>query len=68
MTPGYKTTEFWVSLLAMLVGVLMTSGAFGNEGVATQILGVIASSLGALGYAVPRAMVKAKSVKPPKDV
>ncbi len=31
--PGYKTTEFWMSMIAVGIGAVAASGAFGLEGV-----------------------------------
>lgn len=63
--PGYKTTEFWLSLAAVLIGALMASGLLdvipGN--IDDTIVGVIATVLGALGYTVSRAYTKAASSK-----
>jgi len=67
--PGWKTTEFWLSVVAMVVGAIMASGAISNESV-IQALGVVAAILGQLGYSVPRSMAKgaaerAKIAPPP---
>jgi hypothetical protein len=59
--PGYKTTEFWLSLLAMLLGALMSSGVLGgasDNGVVNQIVGAILVALSQMGYAGSRAAVK----------
>jgi hypothetical protein len=55
--PGYKTTEFWLSVLAIVVGGLVSSGAF-VEGPFAQVLGVVQSTLVALGYTVARGLAK----------
>lgn len=57
--PGYRTSEFWVSLFAMLVGALIASDAIPTDSPVAKALGVVASILGALGYQVTRAAVKA---------
>lgn len=57
-TKGYKSTEFWLSTAAMLVGVLLASGAFPAGGSVAQILGIAASVLSAMGYSASRAVVK----------
>ena len=59
--PGYKTTEFWLKLVAMLIGLLMTSGAL-PEG-SPWLKGAVAVStiLGALGYTYVRGKVKANA-------
>ncbi len=57
--PGYKSTEFWLSLAASLLGLAFSSGLIGAGGTAEKIAGLAASVLGALGYAVSRGMTKA---------
>jgi len=60
--PGYRTTEFWLSLLAMVIGAITTSGAISNS-VVLQGLGLAATALGALGYSGSRALTKAGESK-----
>lgn len=62
MKPGYKTTEFWLALLAMVVGALMASGVTSDGGGVDKVLGMAATVLGQLGYTVPRTMAKAKAL------
>jgi preprotein translocase subunit Sss1 len=57
--PGWKTTEFWLSLLAMVLGVVVASGVFEDGGVVLQVAGIGMAILGKLGYTVPRAKGKA---------
>lgn len=60
--PGFKTTEFWLSLLAALMGFLMASGIMDTapEGsVWPKVVGGIMAVLAALGYTASRAKVKA---------
>lgn len=63
MKPGYKTTEFWLSLAAILLGALITSGAIPADSVFDKLLGIAATVLGALGYTVSRAFVKNTAAK-----
>ena len=65
MTPGYKTTEFWLSFVAMLLGVLMTSGAVAQGSMAAQIVGGVLSVLSVLGYTKSRADVKVADIEAP---
>ena len=58
MKPGYKTTEFWMTALAALVGLLMTSNLFAIESVWAKGLGLVAAGLASAGYAVSRGMAK----------
>ena len=62
MKPGYKTTEFWLSIAAMVVGAVLASGAVSNE-LVLQALGVVATVLGSLGYSVTRGVTKAGDSK-----
>jgi hypothetical protein len=65
MKPGYKTSEFWLSLVAVLVGAIMSSGLL--EATATdadnKIVGLVVTLLAALGYTGARGFVKAQDVK-----
>ena len=56
--PGYKTTEFWLSLAAMLVGAVQASGFVPNEGIWGQMLGMVTVALVSLGYTGARLSVK----------
>jgi hypothetical protein len=60
MTKGYKTSEFWLTAAATLVGMLIASGAFADAGAAGKGLALIASALAAAGYSYSRALVKGK--------
>lgn len=58
---GYKTTEFWMSLLATLLGFLLASGAMdvvpGDSWIAKLVGGAVAA-LASMGYSASRAKVK----------
>ncbi len=56
--PGYKTTEFWFSTLAALVGIVMASGIVPDSGLGAQLVGALVSGLAALGYSVSRGLAK----------
>jgi hypothetical protein len=60
---GWKTSEFWLSLLSVLVGALLASDALPTDSPVAKGLGLVASMLGALGYQVSRAMVKSSGNK-----
>lgn len=70
MTPGYKTTEFWLSLIVVILGSVAASGVLPQGGLAAQIVGGVMSVLGALGYTASRTQVKvadaAAPVAPPE--
>ena len=56
--PGYKTTEFWLSVAATIVGAAFASGFFPTESSGDKILGLAALVLSSMGYTVSRTFVK----------
>jgi len=59
--PGYKTTEFWLSALATLLGLLMASGIIqqvGQDSWIARIVGGLIAALTSLGYSISRGIVK----------
>lgn len=60
--PGYKTTEFWLSLAAMIIGAILASGAIENN-LVLQALGMAATVLGGLGYTAGRSITKIGEAK-----
>ena len=56
--PGYKTTEFWLSLTAILVGAAIASGVFPVDSNGDKLLGLVATVLSSVGYTVSRSLVK----------
>lgn len=56
--PGWKTTEFWLSLLAVVLGALLTSGLLADGSAPLRIAGIATTVLAALGYTGARASVK----------
>lgn len=55
---GYKTTEFWLSLAAVIVGAVMSAGFFAPDSVAAKIVGVVGVTLTAMGYTAVRGFAK----------
>ncbi len=60
--PGYKTSEFYLGLAAVLLSTLFAGGVF-TSNTALSIAGMAASVLTALGYKVSRTVVKTAAVK-----
>lgn len=58
MKPGYKTTEFWLSVAAAVLGGLMASGTIVPESTEAQVIGLAAAALVALGYTGARLSLK----------
>jgi hypothetical protein len=56
--PGWRTTEFWLTLAATTVGLLYASGLIAPESGADRWLGLMTSALTSMGYAVSRGLAK----------
>ena len=63
MKPGYKTTEFWLTAAASIVGLVLASGLLQVEGEAFRIVGLGAAVLTSLGYSVSRGQAKAADAR-----
>lgn len=58
---GIKTSEFWFSVVAAVAGLLYASGVIAPESGGDKILGLVATVLSAMGYAVSRGIAKKKA-------
>ena len=58
MKPGYKTTEFWLSLAAVAVGAVASSGVIPADSVWERIVGLVVAALAAIGYTGARLALK----------
>lgn len=58
--PGYKTSEFYLTLLAQVLGLLWASGLVSEGTIADKIIGFAAMVLAQLGYTVSRGLAKGK--------
>ena len=63
--PGWKTTEFWLSFLAVLLGAFIAAGFFPAEHWAIKVAGLALSALTAMGYTSHRSRTKAEALKVP---
>lgn len=61
VSPGWKTTEFWLKLAATVLTLMYASGAVTNN-TALAIAGIAATILGEHGYTVARSIVKARAL------
>ncbi|MEM6394580.1 MAG: hypothetical protein AAF797_17575 [Planctomycetota bacterium] len=57
--PGFKTTEFWLSIVVVFVSLLGGSGAIGPDSELFQAISTIAAAFATAGYGYSRAKVKA---------
>ena len=66
MKKGVKTSEFYICLVVLALGALMSSGVISDGGTVAKIVGGAMEVLAALGYTWSRATVKLgpKSEKP----
>ena len=55
---GYKSTEFWMSLAAVAVGAIASTGLVEDNEFAAKIVGLITATLVALGYTGSRLTLK----------
>jgi hypothetical protein len=55
---GIKTTEFWMSTAAALIGILYASGVIAPDSGGDKALGLFASILASMGYTISRGMAK----------
>jgi hypothetical protein len=58
MSAKLKTTEFWFSILAILVGALMGAGLIGDGTIYAKVGGWIVAALGSSGYTIARTLAK----------
>lgn len=60
MKPGIKTTEFWLTLAANVIGATLASGVLGDGTQIETIAGAAMMLLAGGGYTYGRAKVKAE--------
>ena len=65
LTKGWKTSEFWLIMLANLLNLLIQANIFVVDSVWYKIISFAVTILASLGYAYGRSMVKS-NVEPPK--
>jgi len=65
--PGFKTSEFWINVVAIIAGIVIASGLIEDGGMVAQIVGGIMSSLAAASYTAGRSVVKRKQIDAPKS-
>ena len=56
--PGWKTSEFWLSLAAALLGAFVASGMLPAEHLMMKIGGMALTALASMGYALSRGRAK----------
>lgn len=62
MNKGIKSSEFWLTVAALVVNLLLASGAVTSEPILVG-LGIASSTLASLGYAGARTLTKTAEAK-----
>ena len=62
-TKGYRSSEFWLLAAAQVLSFLFAAGVVADGSTLEKALTLVATVLGALGYAVSRSMVKVGASK-----
>lgn len=55
---GFRTTEFWITAVVTVAGLVAASGIFPTDSPWVKVAGLIVSAGAALGYTASRTMVK----------
>lgn len=58
MKPGFKTTEFWLTLSLIITTAVTQSDLFTKESPIYGLLVAIAAGLAAAGYSISRGLTK----------
>ena len=61
--PGWKTTEFWLSLISVICGAIVAGDVVTESSTIGKAVGAVISMLGALGYTASRTAVKVNTVR-----
>jgi hypothetical protein len=68
MKPGYRSSEFWLTVASNIIGALMASGILADGSSWSRLVGMAAMVLAGMGYSVSRGMVKAASPAVPTAI
>ncbi|MAH44294.1 hypothetical protein CMI37_00590 [Candidatus Pacearchaeota archaeon] len=60
---GWRTSEFWLSLAAILCGALIAGDVVSESSTIGKAVGAVISVLAALGYTASRTAVKVNTVR-----
>jgi hypothetical protein len=63
-TKGWKTSEFWLALVAQLVALFVASGALPDTHWSMKVAALISGALASMGYSASRGATKAAALKP----
>lgn len=60
MKPGVKTTEFWISIIAIIYTTTLSTGIIPHSNEVARIVDSVVALLLALGYTWARVFLKSK--------
>lgn len=63
LTPGPRTSEFWLKILAIVAAALIQSNLLPSTSEAAKIVATISIMLGALGYGAMRTSLKRATLR-----
>ena len=63
VTKGYKTTEFWLGIAAVVISAVLAAGIVPDGSLVGKLIGIASVVLTSLGYTVSRGLVKASATK-----
>jgi len=66
--PGWKTTEFWLSLVAVVVAFVQSQSLFSENSTWAEGLAVLATILASLGYTASRTIIKQERIKAQREL
>jgi hypothetical protein len=61
---GLRTTEFWLSLLVVVLGALQVAGLLGQGSLVEKVAGAVLAVLAQLGYGAMRVKLKLAAPAP----
>lgn len=64
LSKGYKSTEFWLSTLAIIASLFVASGVLPDTHWAVKVAALIVSALASMGYSASRGAAKAAALAP----
>lgn len=68
MKPGYKTTEFWMHLLVVILGAVMSVHVIPDTNPVAKLIALAVTVLTSLGYTVSRTIVKTSNDEASSDL
>lgn len=60
--PGFKTTEFWMTVVTAVVSLLIASDVIPSNSGWSQLVALASAALAAMGYSTSRAVAKLAAV------